>query len=196
MRKYNKTYNFWLTKEQNWEYTEYTEGILSCTVWLFNSESKKNIAHLRSYLDKDEFDRQVKNHKQQVEKYEKANIEIWDENGHVIKTTYLKTTETKYQETMTTITCEFLSEGKSVMKTAILSDDLSMLSKSKKNQAHDTTNYEDNEVWSIFFDETDGMYELEFEMENGQRTLNAIDAITWNEKGIITDVQGVEVTIK
>lgn len=192
---YNKTYSFWLTIDLNWQYTEYTSGILSSVVWLFDSDGNM-VARSRSHLEKDDFERQVNNHKKQVEKYDRASVEIWDEQGHTIKTKNLKTSETKYQETMTTITCEFLSEGKRVTKTAILSDDLTTLSKSKKNQAHDTINYDADGRWSIFFDDTECTYEVEFDIENGQRTLYGIDAITYNDNGIITDVQGVEVTIK
>lgn len=98
---------------------------------------------------------------------------------------------------MKTIKCEFLSEGDRVKRTAILSDDLSTLSKSKKNQALDTMDLDGGEKWVIIFDGTDyTTLEVEFELVNGQRTLNAIDAKTWNDKGIDIDVEKVSVTIK
>lgn len=94
---------------------------------------------------------------------------------------------------MTTIKLEFESNGETVRKTAILTDDLSDLSKSKRNQATDITEYPEDRFWSIIFDESEELqYEVEFEYEDYRKTLNPIKAITWLN-GVIDDSQYVEV---
>lgn len=100
---------------------------------------------------------------------------------------------------MTTIRCNFLSEGKTVKKTAILSDNLHTLSESQKNECYEINveTYGDG-YWSIFFEgEPETQYEVEFKFDraNRQMTLEPIKAITWKDDAIV-DVQSVEVTIK
>ena len=100
---------------------------------------------------------------------------------------------------MVTIICKFMSEEKLVKKTAILSDDLNSLSKSRKNECWDVQHetYGDG-YWSIFFEGEPGIqYEVEFKFDrvNRQMTLEPIKAITWKDDAIV-DVQSVEVTIK
>ena len=100
---------------------------------------------------------------------------------------------------MKTITCTFKSEGKTIKKTAIISDSLFRLSASKSNEASDLTTYDD--FWSIIFDGEDGkLYEIEFKYERLSiavevRTLTPIKAITWKNDAI-ADVQCVMVKIK
>ena len=99
---------------------------------------------------------------------------------------------------MKTIKCSFVSEGKNINLTAILTDDLTELSKSKQNQATDLINdfiQEDN-TWGIYFDrEEQEKIELVFKAEDGKPTLKPVKAITW-VGGIITDVQKLKVNIK
>lgn len=103
---------------------------------------------------------------------------------------------------MKTIICKFKSEGKDVQMTVILNDELTELSKSKKNQATDiiTDFMEEDGEWSVFCDreETEKIelgYELVFKVEEFQQTLKPVKAITW-VGGIITDSQKMRVTIK
>ena len=97
---------------------------------------------------------------------------------------------------METIVCKFKSNGKTIRKTAILNDALNTLSNSQKNEAFDIFDEDYGEgYWSIFFEEKPGtIYEIElvFNLENRQKTLKPIKAITW-ENDVINDVQ--EVTI-
>lgn len=53
---------------------------------------------------------------------------------------------------MILIKCQFLSNGQTIKKTAILKETLNELSNSKKNEAFDTSMecYEDG-YWSLFF---------------------------------------------
>ena len=103
---------------------------------------------------------------------------------------------------MKTIKCSFVSEGKNINLTAILTDDLTELSKSKQNQATDLINdfiQEDN-TWGIYFDREEQEkielgYELVFKAEDGKPILKPVKAITW-VGGIITDVQKLKVNIK
>ena len=99
---------------------------------------------------------------------------------------------------MTTIRCNFLSEGKTVKKTAILSDNLHTLSESQKNECYEIeVNAYGDGYWSIFFEGEPGtQYEVEFKFdrENRQMTLEPIKAITWHND-IIVDVQNVTVKI-
>ena len=52
---------------------------------------------------------------------------------------------------MKTIICKFKSEGKTVKKTAILTDSLNELSKSKKNEATELVEADDLSYWSLYF---------------------------------------------
>lgn len=107
---------------------------------------------------------------------------------------------------MKTIICNFKSDGKDVKMTAILNDNLTDFSKSKKNEATDIMQPEelDNEnAWAIFFEVTETLgYEVQFEYdrEEDRQTFKPIKAITWDgsepDKVTITDVQNVTVTIK
>lgn len=94
-----------------------------------------------------------------------------------------------------------MSNGEQVNLTAIINDELSELSSSKKNQATDIINdliMEDN-IWCLFFEITDTLsYEIEFKAESECKTLIPVKAITWEggEDAIISDVQNVKVIVK
>ena len=97
---------------------------------------------------------------------------------------------------MITIKCTFLSEGETIKKTAILSDNLKTLSQSEKNECFEVSIelYNDG-FWSIFLEGEPGVqYEIEFvyDLENHQQTLEPIKAITWQDD-VITDSQSVTV---
>jgi len=76
---------------------------------------------------------------------------------------------------MKTVKCTFKSNGSKITKTAILNDDFTKLSKSKKNQAIE-------------------IIEDLIEYDKG-RTLEPVKAITWEggTDGVITDVQSFTV---
>ena len=97
---------------------------------------------------------------------------------------------------MKTIICNFKSNGEKVKKTAVINDNLSELSKSKKNEATDII---DN-VWNIFFEENERLsYEVQFKVDKeGNKTLTPVKGITWEggDDAVITDVQKVKVTVK
>lgn len=73
---------------------------------------------------------------------------------------------------MKTIICDFKSNGEKVRKTAVINDNLSELSKSKKNEATDIIDdfmTEDN-VWIIFFEENERLsYEVQFKIKKKTR---------------------------
>ena len=93
---------------------------------------------------------------------------------------------------MKTIKLEFQSNGNTIHKTAVVTDDLTELSKSKRNQATDIIEYPEDGFWSIIFDESENLqYEVEFTIEDCCKTLHPIKAITWID-GVINDVQNVE----
>lgn len=97
---------------------------------------------------------------------------------------------------MVTIRLSFQSEGKEIRKTAIVTDDLTDLSTSKKNQAVDViTNSYQFGYWSLIFEDGDTQYEIEFEFDEKERipTINPRKAITWRND-VIVDSQ--KVTIK
>ena len=98
---------------------------------------------------------------------------------------------------MRTILATFKTGGKTIKRTAILNDDLSELSKSKKNQCadiiDDTT---DDGYWSLIFFESDTIQyevELEYDTEEWRKTLKPIKCIVW-DNDVIDDE--VNVTIK
>lgn len=94
---------------------------------------------------------------------------------------------------MRTIKLQFESNGETIRRTAILTDDLSDLSKSKKNQATDITEYPEDSFWSVLFSESESLeYEVEFAYEDYCKTLEPIKAITWVD-GVIDDVQEVSI---
>lgn len=104
---------------------------------------------------------------------------------------------------MKTIKFTFKSNGDNITKTAVISDDLSTLSKSKKNEATDI--YDDfkkeDEIWIIVFEVSDHLlYEVQLKLDvNGNKTLKGMKAITWeSEHGelVITDEQRVKITVK
>lgn len=105
---------------------------------------------------------------------------------------------------MKTIICKFKSEGKTVKKTAILTDSLDELSKSKKNEATDIVEagtYNSFKFWSIYFEASEALgYEVEFKYnhKNYVKTLIPIKAITWggDDAGVVIDAQRVSVTIR
>ena len=91
----------------------------------------------------------------------------------------------------------FQSEGKEIRKTAIVTDDLTDLSASKKNQAVDiiTNSYEFG-YWSIIFEDGDTQYEIEFEFDMNEfvPTTNPRKAITWRDD-VVVDAQKVTIKI-
>lgn len=106
---------------------------------------------------------------------------------------------------MKTIECKFMSNGEKVTVTAIINDNFSELSKSKKNQATDIIDdfIQENDCWCLYFEINDRLgYEIQFKVEHDdysvRKTLKPIKAITWEggEDAVITDVQKVKVTIR
>jgi len=103
---------------------------------------------------------------------------------------------------MKTIKCTFKSNGEDVTVTAIINDELSELSKSKRNQATDIIDdfIKEDEVWCLFFEISPSLgYEIQFKVDkNGTKTLKPVKAITWEggEDAVITDVQKVTVKTK
>ena len=91
----------------------------------------------------------------------------------------------------------FQSEGKEIRKTAIVTDDLTDLSASKKNQAVDiiTNSYEFG-YWSLKFEDGDTQYEIEFEFDMNELvpTTNPRKAITWRDD-VVVDAQKVTIKI-
>ena len=91
----------------------------------------------------------------------------------------------------------FQSEGKEIRKTAIVTDDLTDLSASKKNQAVDiiTNSYEFG-YWSLIFEDVDTKYEIEFEFDINEfvPTTKPRKAITWRND-VIVDSQKVTIKI-
>ena len=103
---------------------------------------------------------------------------------------------------MKSIKCTFKSNGEDVTVTAIINDDLSELSKSKRNQATDIIDdfIKEDEVWCLFFEISPSLgYEIQFKVDkNGTKTLKPVKAITWEggDDAVITDVQNVTVKTK
>lgn len=103
---------------------------------------------------------------------------------------------------MKTIICNFKSNGEKVRKTAVINDNLSELSKSKKNEATDIIDdfMTENNVWIIFFEENERLsYEVQFKVDKeGNKTLTPVKGITWEggDDAVITDVQKVKVIVK
>lgn len=98
---------------------------------------------------------------------------------------------------MKTILATFKTGGKTIKRTAILNDDLSELSKSKKNQCGDIIDDTTDEgYWSLIFFESDTLQyevELEYDTEEWRKTLKPIKCIVW-DNDVIDDE--VNVTIK
>lgn len=106
---------------------------------------------------------------------------------------------------MKQITCKFKSNGEDITVTGIVSDDLSELSQSKKNQATDIIDdyIDDDGVWMLYFEMNSNLgYEIQFKAktEDGEtlKTLKPVKAITWGggEDAVITDVQKVTVKFR
>lgn len=98
---------------------------------------------------------------------------------------------------MITLRLSFQSEGREIRKTAIVTDDLTDLSTSKKNQAIDiiTNSYEFG-YWSLIFEDGDTQYEIEFEFDMNKLvpTTNPRKAITWRDD-VVVDAQKVTIKI-
>ena len=98
---------------------------------------------------------------------------------------------------MITLRLSFQSERKEIRKTAIVTDDLTDLSASKKNQAVDiiTNSYEFG-YWSLIFEDVDTKYEIEFEFDMNELvpTTNPRKAITWRDD-VVVDAQKVTIKI-
>lgn len=103
---------------------------------------------------------------------------------------------------MKSIKCTFKSNGEDVTVTAIVNDELSELSKSKRNQATDIIDdfIKEDEVWCLFFEISPSLgYEIQFKVDkNGTKTFKPVKAITWEggDDAVITDVQNVTVKTK
>lgn len=103
---------------------------------------------------------------------------------------------------MITIKCTFKSNGDDVTVTAILNDNLSELSKSKRNQATELIEdfIKEDEVWCLYFEISPVLgYEIQFKVDkNETKTLKPVKAITWEggDDAVITDVQNVTVKLK
>ena len=103
---------------------------------------------------------------------------------------------------MKSIKCTFKSNGEDVTVTAIINDELSELSKSRKNQATDIIDdfIREDEIWCLFFEISPSLgYEIQFKVDkNGTKTLKPVKAITWEggDDAVITDVQKVTVKTK
>ena len=98
---------------------------------------------------------------------------------------------------MKTVTITFKSNGETIKKVAVIKDDLSDLSDSKKNQADTMEEYVEGGFWALYFGCEDNVgYEIQFAVEDYCRTLKPIKAITWVDD-VIDDVQPIEsLTIK
>lgn len=105
---------------------------------------------------------------------------------------------------MKTVKCTFKSNGENITVTAIINNELSELSKSRKNQATDIIDdfIQEEEVWCLFFEMSPSLgYEIQFKVEKDslQKTLKPVKAVTWegsDDDSVITDVQKVSVNIK
>ena len=105
---------------------------------------------------------------------------------------------------MKTVKCTFKSNGENITVTAIINNELSELSKSRKNQATDIIDdfIQEEEVWCLFFEMSPSLeYEIQFKVKKDslQKTLKPVKAVTWegsDDDSVITDVQKVSVNIK
>lgn len=103
---------------------------------------------------------------------------------------------------MKTVKCTFKSNGEDITVTAVVDNELSELSKSRKNQATDIIDdfIQEEEVWCLFFEMSPSLgYEIQFKVDkNETKTLIPVKAITWEggEDAVITDVQKVTVKTK
>ncbi len=79
------------------------------------------------------------------------------------------------------------------------SDDLSTLSKSKKNEATDIIDdfIAEDDVWVLYFEKSDCLgYEIQLKVDNnGHKTLKAHKAITWLND-VVVDSQHLKVTVR
>lgn len=112
-------------------------------------------------------------------------------------------TANQNNKTMRTINCKFKSNGKDIRLTAVISDDLTTLSKSKRNQATDIIDdfMTEEETWIVYFEMNDRLgYEVQLLVnKEGNKTLKGKKAVTWEGKhgdSVITDSQNVIITIR
>lgn len=107
---------------------------------------------------------------------------------------------------MKKITCKFKTNGELITLTGIVTDDLTVLSESKNNQATDIFDeYIDIDgVWSLYFEISSNLgYEIQFKAEtmDGEthKTLEPVKAITLKgetDKIVMTEEQEVTVKIR
>lgn len=106
---------------------------------------------------------------------------------------------------MKQITCKFKSNGELITLIGVVTDDLTELSTSRKNQATDIIDdYIDIDgVWSLYFEISSSLgYEIQFKAVTvdfeTHKTLEPVKAITWEggTDGVITDEQQVTVKIR
>lgn len=94
---------------------------------------------------------------------------------------------------MITIKCRFKSNGETIKKKVIISDNLLTLSKSKLNDATSIVDeyWFNYETWGIIIEDTHCLYELHFKVKDTDRTLIPVKAVTWvgAERGLVVDVQ-------
>lgn len=96
---------------------------------------------------------------------------------------------------MTTLTIKFKSNGEIIKKVAVIKDDLTELSTSKKNEADTIEEFPEDDFWSLCFGVEDSVgYDVEFAIEDYCRTLKPIKAITWvnGDNCYIDDVQPID----
>lgn len=103
---------------------------------------------------------------------------------------------------MKQITCKFKSNDELITVTGVVTDDLTELSTSRKNQATDIIDdcIDIDGVWSLYFEISSSLgYEIQFKAETvdyeTHKTLEPVKAITWEggTDGYISDVQNVVV---
>ena len=96
---------------------------------------------------------------------------------------------------MRKITVTFKSGGKTVRKTAIVSNDLKKLSSSARNEAYDMdSECWDDGYWNIWFEGEPGtLYEVQlvYDRENYQKTLLPKQATTWVDD-VVDDAQLID----
>lgn len=99
---------------------------------------------------------------------------------------------------MKTIKCTFKSNGETIKKKVIISDNLLTLSKSKLNDATSIVDeyWNDYETWGIIIQDTYCDYELQFKIKDTERTLNPVKAVTWvgEDRDVIDDEQHLQIS--
>lgn len=93
---------------------------------------------------------------------------------------------------MKQVTLKFKSRGTAIKKVVVIKDDLSDLSKSKRNENVFIFSEPDDGYWAIYFSGDNEIdYEIQFAVEDYRRTLIPIKAITW-VNDVIQDVQLID----